>query len=275
LSLFAAGAAPALPALETLSRSKDKTLAHAGRWGIHRIKPSGITIAVNTDKDKIFVIDASGKLTLDLAVNDQIWDELLANGNFLVCMVAKGEVVEMDWNGKVVWKFAHDFRPIDADRLPNGNTLICGGKKKMVLEINPGGKIVWQWESKWPNDADRMPSGNTIVSDFQAKRLVEVDPDGKIVWEVKTTGTIDVERLLNGNTLTVFGSPTKMAAELDVLGNKVREWSQIKTPKAALRLFNGHMLIGGAEGIVELDTKDRVVWKAPPSVTGIHVVHRY
>ena len=276
LTMFGERAAPALPQLEALAKSKDTILAHAGRWGIHRIKPTGITIAVNTNKDKIFEIDASGKLTLDLDVNDQIWDaELLANGNFLVCKVQKGEVVEMDRSRKVVWKFAHDFRPTDADRLPNGNTLICGGNKKKVLEVDPKGKIVWQWETKWPNDADRLPSGNTIVSDFQAKRLVEVDPSGKIVWEVKTPGTIDVERLLNGNTLTVFGSSAKSAAELDVEGNTVREWAPIKTPKAALRLFNGHMLIGGLGGIVELDTKDKVVWKAPPSVTGIYVVHRY
>ena len=88
---------------------------------------------------------------------------------------AAAGLIELDWDGNVVWKFEpgptdgtvhHDFV-----RLPNGNTLcnaweaisykeaIAGGRRAdqttetgvatdVIYEINPEGKIVWKW-SAW------------------------------------------------------------------------------------------------------------------------------
>jgi hypothetical protein len=88
---------------------------------------------------------------------------------------AAAGLIELDWDGNVVWKFEpgssdgtvhHDFI-----RLPNGNTLcnawevisykdaIAGGRRAdqttekgvatdVIYEVNPEGKIVWKW-SAW------------------------------------------------------------------------------------------------------------------------------
>jgi hypothetical protein len=88
---------------------------------------------------------------------------------------AVGGLIELDWDGNVVWEFEpgpsegtvhHDFV-----RLPNGNTLcnaweavsyeeaIAGGRRAdqttergvaadVIYEIDPDGKIVWKW-SAW------------------------------------------------------------------------------------------------------------------------------
>jgi uncharacterized repeat protein (TIGR01451 family) len=83
----------------------------------------------------------------------------LDNGHVLI---AKGtRLLEMDWEGNVVWEliqpggvgYHHDW-----ERLANGNTLILGRhtineptispldiQEHFVIEVSPGGSIVWEW----------------------------------------------------------------------------------------------------------------------------------
>jgi hypothetical protein len=82
---------------------------------------------------------------------------------------AGGNLVEVDWNGNVVWKYEDQYMHHDFCRLENGNTLINrhvlippqiaarvkGGipgtelKEGMwgdsIQEITPEGKVVWEW----------------------------------------------------------------------------------------------------------------------------------
>ena len=73
-------------------------------------------------------------------------------------------VGELDWEGKVVWKFGENApggaaqQHHDWARLPNGNTMVLanllhpvkGFKQAQVLddviyEVNPAGEVVWKW----------------------------------------------------------------------------------------------------------------------------------
>lgn len=75
-------------------------------------------------------------------------------------------VIEMDWNGNIVWEWGKEApggkagQDHDLARLPNGNTLILGYFPRVVPEISdepvrdqniyevtPQGELVWQWSA--------------------------------------------------------------------------------------------------------------------------------
>ena len=79
----------------------------------------------------------------------------LDNGNTLVNLTHGNKSVELDPDGKVVWKVTNDDLPGDplddpcgAQRLPNGNTVIASyhaQKGIKLLEVNPAKEIVWSY----------------------------------------------------------------------------------------------------------------------------------
>lgn len=80
----------------------------------------------------------------------------LDNGNTLVNLTHGNKSVELDPDGKVVWKVTNDDLPGDplddpcgAQRLPNGNTVIASyhaQKGIKLLEVNPAKEIVWSYD---------------------------------------------------------------------------------------------------------------------------------
>jgi len=80
----------------------------------------------------------------------------LANGHTLINLTHGNKTVEMDADGKVIWKVSNDdFRdlkpfadPCGAQRLPNGNTVIASyasQKPVKVFEVTPDKKVVWTY----------------------------------------------------------------------------------------------------------------------------------
>ncbi len=80
----------------------------------------------------------------------------LDNGNTLVNLTHGNKSVELDPDGKVIWKVTNDDLPGDplddpcgAQRLPNGNTVIASyhaQKGIKLLEVNPAKEIVWSYD---------------------------------------------------------------------------------------------------------------------------------
>jgi hypothetical protein len=74
------------------------------------------------------------------------------------------EVVELDWEGQVVWRYnasAPNRINHDMARLANGNTLILIAdpvsapsisdgpiSDNYFIEVDPSGKVVWQWRTR-------------------------------------------------------------------------------------------------------------------------------
>jgi hypothetical protein len=74
--------------------------------------------------------------------------DVLPNGHVLVPENSTNRVVEMDGDGKEVWKVDID-RPIMAQRLPNGNTLVTSMNPEIgAVELDHTGKQVWQYKSE-------------------------------------------------------------------------------------------------------------------------------
>jgi hypothetical protein len=83
----------------------------------------------------------------------------LANGNTLVNLTHGNKTVEMDPNGKVIWKVGNDdfpdLKPFDdpcgGQRLPNGNTVICSyhsDRPIKIFEVTREKKLVWTYTGK-------------------------------------------------------------------------------------------------------------------------------
>lgn len=84
--------------------------------------------------------------------------------------------------------------PFTAIRLENGNTVIGCTNGNRVIEVDSNGKIVWKVDNDdlgKPLIADacgvqRLPNGNTVIASYRAKgdavKLTEVTPAKEVVW---------------------------------------------------------------------------------------------
>ena len=101
------------------------------------------------------------------------------NGNTLVCLTNGNKVVEMDGEGKVIWKVSNEDlpgNPIDdacgGQRLPNGNTVITAYHAKKgikLLEVTPNKEIVWTYEG--PQRAHHFQILSTNGESLEGKPL--------------------------------------------------------------------------------------------------------
>ena len=91
----------------------------------------------------------------------------------------------------------HGTAVYGAIRLANGNTVIAGGNNNRVLEVNAEGKVVWKIDQKelpgitlaWVTTLHALPNGNLIVGNCHAgpgnPQLFEVTRDKQVVWTFK------------------------------------------------------------------------------------------
>lgn len=107
-----------------------------------------------------------------------LYAELLPNGDLLYAgynpdaktagfIASWGELVEVDWDGNIIWKYSDDYMHDTFLRLRNGNT--------MVLRWVPIPKeIAQKVRGGWPGTDGEVMWGDSIR---------EINPAGKIVWE--------------------------------------------------------------------------------------------
>ena len=91
----------------------------------------------------------------------------------------------------------HGNEVYSAYRLSNGNTLIGTGNGNRVIEVNPEGKIVWKLEQDelpgiklaWVTMLQVLPNGNIVVGNCHAgaenPQLIEITREKKVVWTFK------------------------------------------------------------------------------------------
>jgi hypothetical protein len=118
----------------------------------------------------------------------------LANGYYLVPQLLDRVVREYDPKGNVVWEAKTPHMPFTAIRLPDGNTLIGCTLGNLVIEVDRDGKEVWRVSNddlpgKPINDAcgvQRLANGNTVITSHYATaaqvKLLEVTRAKKVVW---------------------------------------------------------------------------------------------
>jgi len=152
---------------------------------------------------------------------------LLPNGNLLYAGKrmdstiqlggAGGELLELDWDGNLIWEYKDPYMHHDFQRLPNGNTMVLGwvptpeditakikgGVSGTELEgaiwsdsfreINPEGQIIWEWRGYEHLDPEvDIICGLCPRSEWTHTNACSVTPDGNILTSFLTLNTIAI-----------------------------------------------------------------------------------
>ena len=157
-----------------------------------RIQP-GYILFGPTGGNEVFLLGELGDIAHQwrLPAKHGNYGQFLDNGNLLVSMrtaegpklnAAAGRLVEMDWDGNILWEHIDDCQHHDLQPAPNGNVVylawdliptgeakkfkggvpgsehLDGGVYEDVLrEVDRGGNIVWQWRVSDHLDLKKYP----------------------------------------------------------------------------------------------------------------------
>lgn len=184
--------------------------------------------------------------------------------------------------GDIEWEYPARYVQ-DVWKLPNGNILFCHltGAKEVTIKDK---KVVWEYKAPDVkgleiHSCQPLPNGKVLICECGTSRLIEVDRKGKIAKEIKLTTTVKkphnqfrMARKTAKGTYVVGFTGEGVVKELDGDGKIVRtidlKAMGVKSAKlhGVLRLKNGNTLIttGGTGTIVEVDPRDKIVWKFEP-----------
>jgi hypothetical protein len=176
--------------------------------------------------------------------------ERLANGATLLASVEEQAVVEVDRDGKVLWRYG----PVAATRakpLANGHVLVVDYPKGRVLELGRDQSIRWQHTVDEPCfDAERLENGHTLVA--TANVIQEIAFDKTIVWQWQVRGRLNGVQALSDGRVLIANYGANEVAELDDDGRIARRIEEPQ-PSDAFRLPNGHTLVATATRVVEFN----------------------
>lgn len=177
----------------------------------------GFTMFAPSGGKECFLIDMRGEIRKkwDLPGTLGNYGQLLPNGNLLVTlktpegpdfMPGGGRILEIDWDGTIVWDHADPFQHHDFNRCPNGNTVylawerIPTGESKaqggmagtehedggiyhdVLREVNSDGDLVWEWRMADHFPFDRFPlRPNRPREEFAHANACFVQPDGNVI----------------------------------------------------------------------------------------------
>ena len=224
-----------------------------------------------SDPSNTWLIDMRGRLVhrWQLPGWIRMHAELLPNGNLLFAIYdpksqlpelvwAGGEVLEMDWDGNIVWRYKDPYMDShDRCRLKNGNTMVFkfvevpkdiaakvkggvpGTERKGTMwgnalqEITPGGKVAWEWltyEHLDPEKTPLIPEGRRFA--WPGLNSVVELSDGNIMICSFGTSNVYIIDKATGDIKWMWGYAT---AE--------KERDMISYPHNPTMLDNGNILL--------------------------------
>ena len=200
----------------------------------------GYTLVTNLNGQESRLIDMEGRICHRWRSDQGIsYSYLLPNGNLLLRTgpaaetsflerpemqllprggrTVSGAILELDWDGNVVWEYRYPLLHHDFERLPNGNTLVLtwelipeeisrqvkGGIKSgeghqgmlgdVVREITAAGDVVYEWTS-WDHldfDEDRIgfPEGR---EEWTHQNALNVTHEGDLLVSFRQTDTVGI-----------------------------------------------------------------------------------
>jgi hypothetical protein len=167
-------------------------------------------------------------------------------------------VIEVDWNGHLVWQYGLSgmpgsgsnqlAQPTSAQLLKNGHILIADHGNNRVLEVDRNQTVVWEYDHdqktgcplKGPSFASRLPDGNTLITESGNNRVIEVNPSGVMVFLYNTKtrpGSVPnpaptrAVRLKNGDTL-ISDQFNQQVIEINPAKEVVYSYGMIGVPLA-------------------------------------------
>ncbi len=187
-----------------------------------------------------------------------------------VLSTGSGRVRLMDSQGNLLWQYKGS-NVHDCWMLANGHVLVADG---VVREINPRtNEVVFQYRPQVTKGGgayacQRLDNGLTLIGENSTGRILEVDKDGQIRSELQvqpyTPGSHHnmrmVRKLKNGHYL-VCHSGEHRVREYTPQGKIVFDVEVSNIAFSAVRLDNGHTLVGQIDFITEFDAKGDIVWQ--------------
>ncbi len=201
----------------------------------------GYTLVTNLNGYESRLIDMDGRVCHAWRSNEGIsYAYLLANGNLLLRTgpgaqevsfltrperdlvprggrTVAGAILELDWDGNVVWEYRYPLLHHDFERLPNGNTLalawelipdemvqqVKGGFESgdghqgmlgdVVREVTPAGEVVHEWTSwdylDFDEDCICFLEGR---GEWTHQNTLNVTPEGDLVVSFRQTDTVGI-----------------------------------------------------------------------------------
>jgi hypothetical protein len=179
-----------------------------------------------------------------------------------------GEVVELDAQGKVRWRFDVDGFPVHACMVGANHVLVAEYNARRVTERDTKGKILWQYHVPialgLPLSAQRLANGNTFI--VTQNRLLEVNRQGKEVWSYNQINIFRGLKLRTGEVICITGNGAMI--RLDAQGKEIKTtwgvnpgnlWGTIDA------LPSGRVLVPmwGMQCVVEYDRNGKEVRRIP------------
>lgn len=140
----------------------------------------GYTLFAPLEENTVWLIDMKGNFVhnWEFPYVPACYGKLLPNGNLLYAGKdidppvpfggIGGHLIEMNWDGEVVWEYKDPYMHHDFSRLPNGNT--------MVLRFY---KVPPEFHDKIKGGVPGTPKDGVIWGDS----FREITPEGEVVWE--------------------------------------------------------------------------------------------
>ncbi len=187
-----------------------------------------------------------------------------------VLSTGSGRVRLMDQTGRILWQYKGK-NVHDCWMLPNGHVLFADGR---VTEIDPRtSDIVFQYTPKLSKGGgvfacQRLANGNTVIGENSTGRILELAPDKTVAFALQVQpfkpgnhhNLRMVRKLKNGNYL-VCHSGEHVVREHTAQGKIVFEVKLDNIAFSAVRLPNGHTLVGHIGHITEFDAQSNTVWQ--------------
>jgi len=205
---------------------------------------NGYTLLAPLGGEEVVLIDMQGRVVHKWQMENPpaLHGELLPSGNLLYAghkadgpledfFGAGGELVEVDWDGKVVWKYQDPYLHHTFLRLYNDNTLVLkwvevpeeiaakvrgglpGTEKDGVMwsdsleEVHPSGKVVWQWKAYEHLDPEKDYICPLCRRDqWTMANSLDVLPDGNILVCFSRINTLAIIEKETGNIKWKWGS---------------------------------------------------------------------
>ena len=191
----------------------------------------GYTLFTTNGANHTNLIDMQGRICHRWHSEEAIgYSYLLPNGHLLfrsggarqggqrvIGGAGSGAIMELDWDGNLVWEYQNPMLHHDFERLPNGNTLVLlfeplseelagriqGGFKSgdgpeeilgdLVQEITPEGEVVYSWRS-W----EHLDPEQDIICQLESREewthqnSLNVTPSGDLVVSFRRTDTVGI-----------------------------------------------------------------------------------
>lgn len=192
----------------------------------------GYTLIAPMRHETVYLVDINGEPVHQWNLPGPLGSKakILPGGNMLFSIVtddgapireAKGGILlEVEWDGNIVWEYVDHNQHHDISRLDNGNTVYIAWEEMSaeeaarvqggipdterdgkiyadaLREVNAAGEIVWEWHFKDQRIEDFPLAGDCERFEFAHANTCAQAPDGNIIVNfrsIDTMGVIDKE----------------------------------------------------------------------------------